>query len=179
MTQGQESDRQQPDLTKPTPAGRTHSTEPIATEPWSSPHWSSGDWQSYDPEGSGGFRDPLASLDPAYPPYPGAYPPLTYPGGSPGLYAYPVNPYATARPRTNSMANAAMICALIAVPATFICLGALLAPAAVIMGFVGLGQMKNTGETGEAQAWTGIAIGGLMTSFVLMLFMALALTIGS
>lgn len=174
MTQGQDSDRQRPDLTKATPAGRTHSTEPIATDSWSSGHW-----PSYDPEGSGGFRDPLASLDPAYAPYPGAYPPLTYPGGSPGLYAYPVNPYATARPRTNSMANAAMICALISVPATFICLGALLAPAAVIMGFVGLGQMKNTGETGEAQAWTGIAIGGLMTSFVLMLFMALALAIGS
>lgn len=77
------------------------------------------------------------------------------------------------------MANAAMICALISVPATFICLGALLAPAAVIMGFVGLGQMRKTGETGETQAWTGIAIGGLMTSFVLMLFMALALAIGS
>ena len=174
MTQGQESDRQRPDLTKPTPAGRTHSTEPIVTDSRSSAHW-----PSYDLDGSGGFRDPLASLDPAYPPYPGVYPSLTYSGGSPGLYAYPVNPYATARPRTNSMANAAMICALISVPATFICLGALLAPAAVIMGFVGLGQMRKTGERGEAQAWTGIAIGGLMTSFVLMLFMALALAIGS
>ena len=151
MTQGQEPGRQGPDLTKSSPTGRMPGTEPLATDPWAAGHW-----PSYDPAGFSGFRDPLAGLDPTYPPY----------------------PYATARPRTNSMASAAMICALISIPATFFCLGALLAPAAVIMGFVGLGQMKNTGETGEAQAWTGIVIGGLMTSFVLMVLLGLALAIG-
>jgi hypothetical protein len=94
------------------------------------------------------------------------------------MYPNLMNPYAPIRTRTNSMANAAMICALVSIPATFVCLGALLAPAAVIMGFVGLSQMRSSGESGGAQAWTGIAIGGLMTSFLLMIIVPLALAIG-
>jgi hypothetical protein len=138
--------------------------------------WPTNSWEPYEPAPTDGYRDPLAGLDPAFPPYPNAYRPS---GGRPinpyvqnpyAPNAYPLNPYLTNpdlnfRPRTNSMANAAMICALVAIPGMFFCfVGAVLAPAAMIMGAVGLGQIRQRGgETGEGQAWTGIILGGVLT----------------
>jgi hypothetical protein len=121
--------------------------------------WPAGQWEPYEPPRPGSFRDPLAGLDPAYPPYP-SYQQHTAYWGNP----YAANPNPVLRPRTNSMASAAMICALVAIPGMFFCfVGAVLAPAAVIMGIVGLGQIRRRGETGDGQAWTGIILGGVLT----------------
>jgi hypothetical protein len=120
--------------------------------------WPAGRWEPYEPPAEG-FRDPLAGLDPAFAPYPTYQQPTAY-WGNP----YAVNPNLAFRPRTNSMASAAMICALVAIPGLFFCfVGAVLAPAAVIMGIVGLGQIRRSGETGEGRAWTGIILGGVLT----------------
>jgi hypothetical protein len=122
----------------------------------------SGYWQPYDPYPQYEV-DHLAGLDAAYPPYPVAYPSSPYPGPySPNPYL--MAPVVGAPPRTNSMATAAMVCSLSAIPGLFMCFGVALAPAGLILGIVGLGQIKKRpNETGEAQAWTGIIVGALLT----------------
>lgn len=128
-------------------------------------------WQPYDPYATH-RPDPLAGLDPSYPPYPVAHPQVPYPG-TPGMYSpnpYLMAPYPGAPPRTNAMATAAMICSLTAIPGMFFCLGFALAPAGLILGIVGLGQIKNRPhETGDAQAWTGIILGGVLTLLSVLL----------
>lgn len=141
-------------------------------------------WQPYDPYATH-QPDPLAGLDPTYPPYPVAYPQIPYPGGNhPGMYSpnpFLMAPY-LAQPRTNAMATGAMICSLLAIPGMFFCLGFVLAPAGLILGIVGLGQIKNRPyETGESQAWTGVILGGLLTFLsvlVVVLWFAFVVAVG-
>lgn len=141
-------------------------------------------WQPYDPHTA--YRpDPLSGFDQPYPPYPVAYPSGPYSGQYPGMYSpnpYLMAPYVATPPRTNSMATGAMICSLLAIPGMFFCLGFVLAPAGLVLGIVGLGQIKNRPyETGEGQAWTGIILGGLLTLLTVLfaaLWFAFVLTAG-
>lgn len=88
----------------------------------------------------------------------GACPPLTHSGGSPGIYAYPVNPYPTARPRTDSMATAAMICALVWGTCHVHLPESLARPCGGDHGIHRLGSNELTGETGQARPRRGQAL---------------------
>lgn len=135
-------------------------------------------WQPYEPFAPD-QAGPLAALDQQYPPYPVPYGQNAFPGGPypwnshPGVYS--PNPYLMAPnvgmfPRTNSMATAALICSLVAIPGMVLCLGFVLAPAGLIMGIIALGQIRDRPhETGEAQAWTGIVLGGLLSLLCVLL----------
>lgn len=142
--------------------GSDRSTRPDLTKYPAPPAADADYWQPFDPY-TPYQADPLAALDQPYPPYPVAYPSSPYPG------PYTPNPYLMApfvgdRPKSNGMATAAMICSLVAIPGVFMCLGAVLAPVGVILGIIGLGQIRDRPhETGEGQAWTGIIVGGLLT----------------
>jgi hypothetical protein len=73
-------------------------------------------------------------------------------------------PFVQAPPKTNAMSTAAMVCSLVAIPGVFMCFGMALAPVGVVLGIIGLGQIRDRpNESGEAQAWTGIIVGGLLT----------------
>ncbi|WP_207840262.1 DUF4190 domain-containing protein [Williamsia soli] len=125
-------------------------------------------WQPYDPY-TPYQADPLAALDQLYPPYPVAYPSSPFPGPySPNPYL--MAPHLTAPPKTNAMSTAAMVCSLVAIPGVFMCFGVALAPVGVVLGIIGLGQIRDRpNESGDAQAWTGIIVGGLLTLFCVLI----------
>lgn len=170
------ADHQRIDLTKGPGPDPGHDTTPLPTSPG---HPSTPDlpspgaefWQPYDPH-----ADPLAALDPAYPPYPVAYSPAQYPPGQYAQGQYYANPYLmapqhlVARPRSNSMATGSLVSALVAFPAMFFCFaGALIAPVSVVLGVIALGQLKDRPyESGEGQAWSGIILGGLLTALCVL-----------
>jgi hypothetical protein len=88
-------------------------------------------------------------------PIPSSVPPTSPYGQS---YGQPYG-YAAAAPPQNSMALTAMILALvgIAFPIT--------APVGAILGHIGLKQIRQTGESGEGMAKTGIIAGWIITGF--------------
>jgi hypothetical protein len=75
-------------------------------------------------------------------------------------YGQPYGGYgATAAPQQNTMALTAMILALVGLvfPIT--------APVGAILGHIGLKQIRQTGESGEGMAKTGIIAGWIITGF--------------
>lgn len=87
-----------------------------------------------------------------YPPPYGAHPPSPY-GGYPPVYAgYP-------RPQpTNTLAVASLVCAFV------------FAPLGIAFGHISLSQIKKSGEEGR-----GLAVAGLIISYVFTAFMVLVL----
>ena len=98
---------------------------------------------------------PPVSPGPATPPYgqpqysPGPYGAQQY--GQQAPYGYP------ATPPQNSMALVAMILALVGI------LSWVTAPVGAILGHVALKQIRQTGESGEGMAKTGIIVGWIIT----------------
>lgn len=74
-------------------------------------------------------------------------------------YGQPYAYGASATPQQNSMALTAMILALVGI-ATWIT-----APIGAILGHIALKQIRQTGETGEGMAKTGIIVGWIITGF--------------
>ncbi|MBY0285824.1 MAG: peptidylprolyl isomerase [Mycobacteriaceae bacterium] len=87
-----------------------------------------------------------------YPPPYGAYPPSPY-GGYPPVYAG----YPQPQP-TNTLAVASLVCAFV------------FAPLGIAFGHISLSQIKKTGEEGR-----GLAVAGLIISYVFTAFMVLVL----
>ena len=87
-----------------------------------------------------------------YPPPYGAYPPPPY-GGYPPVYTGYPQPQST-----NTLAIASLVCAFV------------FAPLGIIFGHVSLSQIKKTGEEGR-----GLALAGLIISYLFTAFMILAL----
>jgi hypothetical protein len=111
----------------------------------------------------------LTGLPPGYPPPPGGYgnpPPGGYGYPPPGGYGYGYPPpggygYLPPGPGTNGMATASLICSLVG----YLCgIGLILG---IIFGFVGLSQIKQSGQDGRGFAITGIILGAV--PFVVML----------
>lgn len=117
-------------------------------------------------------QDPFAAPPPANPytqqpsppttPLPSSVPPPTPPYGQQQPYAqqpYQQQPYGyqQAAPPQNSMALTAMILALVGL-ATWIT-----APVGAILGHIALKQIRETGESGEGMAKTGIIVGWIIT----------------
>ncbi|MCB9442192.1 MAG: DUF4190 domain-containing protein [Mycolicibacterium sp.] len=142
--------------TPPYPGGDGFSV-PGATPPVSSP-------QPIDYPGSynGGYAAPAPYPAPSYAPpsYPApSYPAPSYPGsyGAPAPYVDPYNPYGAPPSRgTNGMALASLICGV----SGFATCG-VSAVVGLILGIIGMNQIKRTGEDGNGMALTGIILGGL------------------
>jgi hypothetical protein len=113
-------------------------------------------------------QDPFAAQpsnpyaqQPVSPPQPP--PPAPMQPGSPPPYGAPYTQqqqqygYAPAAPPQNSMALTAMILALVGI-ATWIT-----APVGAILGHIALKQIRQTGESGEGMAKTGIIVGWVIT----------------
>jgi hypothetical protein len=114
---------------------------------------------------SGQPSNPYAQQSPAPPP-PASAPP-TPPYGQPYAYGAPVTP------PQNSMALTSMILSLVGL-ATWIT-----APIGAILGHVALKQIRETGESGEGMAKTGIIVGWIITGLgVLCCVGAVLLQIG-
>ena len=116
----------------------------------------------YGPAGYGGAAYPPPG---PYGTAPGGYPPPvgSYPGADYGYgYGYGGYPNAPAA-QTNSMAVASLIASLVALPAYILCfVGFIPSILAVILGAVGLSQIKRTGEKGKEMAIAGIAVGAVV-----------------
>lgn len=100
-----------------------------------------------------------ATPEPAepYPTYP-TYPP-SYQGQYPGQYPYPPYP-AAPPPRTNALAIAALVAAL------------LFAPLGILLGHLSLSQIKRSGEEGRGLAIAGLVIGYVVTVATILLLVA-------
>lgn len=114
---------------------------------------------------------------PAYPPpgpygtVPGGYPPPAgqYPGADYG-YGYGYGGYPSSQAtQTNSMAVASLVSSLVALPAYLMCfIGFFPSILAIILGVIGLNQVKRSGEKGKEMAITGIVIGAAALVLVFM-----------
>ena len=136
---------------------------------------------------------PVTDQPPSYPP-PGGYeppPPPPPPGGgygygyesqqpvgggygyqppppAPGAYGYPPGiGYPQQSAGTNGFAIASLACAL----AGLLCLGTI-SFLGLIFGVVALNQIKKTGQGGHGLAIAGIVVGGLVTAFWVIMFIA-------
>ncbi|MCG5430768.1 DUF4190 domain-containing protein [Mycobacterium sp. MYCO198283] len=125
--------------------------------------------------------DPYAPVDyPAYPPPPPpAMPPPVYPGampGYPGAYPpYPSAGYPAYGSRgTNGQALASLITALVGVPLCW--LFGIPSIVAIVLGVVGLAEIKKTGQDGRGMAITGIVVGALTIVLSLIAFVAILAT---
>ncbi len=102
-----------------------------------------------------GSVPPVSSAPPATPPYgQPAYTPSPYsapPYGQQSPYGY------SATPPQNSMALVSMILSLVGI------LSWITAPVGAILGHVALKQIRQTGESGEGMAKTGIIVGWIIT----------------
>jgi Domain of unknown function (DUF4190) len=92
----------------------------------------------------------------------------------PGAYGQPgQGPYGWQQPRrTNSLAIAALCCGIAQVIA-----GPLTGIPAIILGYVSMGQIRQTGEDGRGMAITGIVLGIaglLLTVLVIIIFISIA-----
>lgn len=115
-------------------------------------------------------------------------PPLNYPAPQPGYNAYGPNPYGYAPmppgPQSNGIALAAMITGIVSallllmsfmflfvsVPFSFV--GGI---AAIILGFIGMGQTKRTGQNGYGMAVAGVLTGAvnlLLTVVIVLIIVA-------
>lgn len=104
--------------------------------------------------------NPYAQQPPTSPPSsvpPTSPPPGTPPYGQP--YAQPYGqPYGyTPTPPQNSMALTAMILSLVGIAV------AITAPVGAILGHIALKQIRQSGESGEGMAKTGIIVGWIIT----------------
>ncbi len=108
-------------------------------------------------------QQPVSPPTPPPPLPPSSAPPYGAPYGQQpyGTQPYGTQPYGgyQATPPQNSMALTAMILALVglAVPIT--------APVGAILGHVAMKQIKQSGESGEGMAKTGIIAGWIITAF--------------
>ncbi len=138
-----------------------------------------------NPENPSNWSDPTYQPPPVQQPYPSApseagYPygdPSTYPtttpsytptpyyapqpGYAPGM-AYGQPPYVVARPPTNGLAIAAMVCALAGLAT------AISFPVGAILGHIALRQLRERGEEGEGFAKTGIIVGWIGTGLYVL-----------
>ena len=75
----------------------------------------------------------------------------------------PPPPPLYAQPQSKSLATASMILGIISITVGWLCMGPLLAIAAIVIGAVALSQIKNTPERvgGKQMAWTGVITGSL------------------
>ncbi|EHI13001.1 DUF4190 domain-containing protein [Mycolicibacterium thermoresistibile] len=132
-------------------------------------------------------RYPTPPYDPAQPPQFGAgqfgaagYPDPNQPG-YPGYYGYPQG-YSqgyTQPPSTNTLSIWSLVISLISIP--LLCSGLLsfLAPpaaiAGIVLGSLGLNQIKNTGENGRALAIGGIVAGAAVLVMVVVIILMIML----
>lgn len=72
-------------------------------------------------------------------------------------------PPPSVQPQSKGLATASMILGLISITVGWLCMGPLLAIAAIVIGAVALSQIKNTPERvgGKQMAWTGVITGSL------------------
>ncbi|WP_396882481.1 DUF4190 domain-containing protein [Mycobacterium sp. SMC-4] len=68
--------------------------------------------------------------------------------------------------KTNGMAIAALVCALV------------LAPLGIVFGHIALSQIKRTGEDGRGLAIAGLVIGYIFTGIVVLYFVVVLIFIG-
>jgi hypothetical protein len=149
---------------------------------WQQPQ--QGGWQDPASGYPGGYADPASSqpayLDPvsgqptSYPGYTTAQPPATYPTSPSYGYGYqqaypgygaPVLP---ASARTNGLAIASMVVALVGLPFLF-CYGAggVMGLVGAILGHVAQRQVKQRGEQGGGMALAGIIVGWIVVVIAL------------
>lgn len=190
-TQGQPQDYPPPPAYIPPPA---YTTPPPSYEPPGYPPTA-----GYPPSGgisSPAYPPPPGGYPPPYsdpgqmPPYPTpgyggpGYPPPGPYGSVPGNYPPPAGPYpgadygygyggypSPAAGQTNSLAVAALVSSLVALPAYLMCfIGFFPSILAIILGAIGLSQVKRSGEKGKEMAIAGIAIGAaaLVLAFLLL-----------
>lgn len=112
---------------------------------------------------------PWSEYPPATAPYSGhpeypAPPPGPFPGPSPGPFAGPFpGPFAGPPPRpVNTLAIASLVCAF------------LFAPLGIVFGHLSLSQIRKTGEDGH-----GLAVAGLVLSYLITVFTALAVVLAT
>ena len=118
---------------------------------------------------------PPEAPQPGYPtpqPYPAAYPsPGPYPGAPGGYF-----PYAVPRPGNSGLAVASLVTSIVGFFLSFVGIGWLISMVGVVLGFIALNQIKQTGQSGRGMAIAGIVIGSLM--FVLGLILLLSIGVG-
>jgi peptidyl-prolyl cis-trans isomerase B (cyclophilin B) len=103
------------------------------------------------------------SMPPPIDPPPGS--PSGYPGYPPATYPYPqyLQPqYPYPQPRTNALAIASLVCAL------------LFAPLGIVFGHLSLSQIRRSGEDGR-----GLAIAGLVVGYVVTIAAIVAVVAGT
>ena len=132
---------------------------------------------NYPPPPGGSYEPPARGYEPppigGYQPQGGGYQPQGGGYRPPGGYSPPYGGYQPPLPSagTNGLAIASLVCSLI---------GWVVCPfvaeiVGVILGFVALGQIKQTGEGGRGLAFAGIIIGGIAIALgVLVLILAIA-----
>jgi hypothetical protein len=114
---------------------------------------------------------------PTYPPTPPMYPqPAPYvanPYGPPPL-GYGVPPYGVVpQQKTNGLAIGALVTSLVAIPS---CAGfGVMSIVAIMLGLIGMNQIRRTGEKGYGMALSGVIIGAAtLVLFALFIVIAIA-----
>ena len=76
------------------------------------------------------------------------------------------------QPQSKSLATASMILGIISITIGWLCMGPLLAIAAIVIGAVALSQIKNTPERvgGKQMAWTGVVTGSLAVLGIIIFY---------
>ncbi|WP_428962076.1 DUF4190 domain-containing protein [Micromonospora fluostatini] len=148
-------------------------TNPSPPDNWPDPTWSASPQQpqstppadplyhaSGQPFAEPVGKDPYAPADP----YLGGagYPAGGYPVAGPAPYAAPGYGYGPPTPRTNNMAVAALILALVGFASC------ITAPVGAILGHVAQKQIRQTGEGGEGMAKAAIIVGWILTSLMVL-----------
>ncbi|MCG5430767.1 DUF4190 domain-containing protein [Mycobacterium sp. MYCO198283] len=139
---------------------------------------------SGDPSG----QDVPPAYPPPYPPpppygqQPFSQPPYGQPpfGQQPPGYPPPYGGYGPPpQQRTNAMAIASIACSGTGLVLGLLCLvGLIFAPVGVVLGVIGLNQIKHTGEQGRGLAIAGIAIGAGSIVLGLLAFAAYGALLG-
>jgi hypothetical protein len=125
----------------------------------------------YGPPGQSPYGQPGQG---PYGPGPYGQPPYAQPPYGPGPYGQPgQGPYGWQQPRrTNSLAIAALCCGIAQVIA-----GPLTGIPAIILGYVSVGQIRQTGEDGRGMAIAGIVLGiagVLLTALLIIIIISVA-----
>ena len=84
------------------------------------------------------------------------------------------------QPQSKSLATASMILGIISITVGWLCMGPLLAIAAIVIGAVALSQIKKTPERvgGSQMAWTGVITGSLAVVGI-MIFYVFVFVVGN